>query len=71
MKAKARSLSAPQERKSKVVLNCIIRAVHYKGRGFICGIFQPRGWKRCVSISAVTTGITRGLIIKHPCGKGE
>ena len=34
MKAKARSLSAPQERKSKVALNCIIRAVHYKGRVF-------------------------------------
>ena len=38
MKAKARSLSAPQERKSKVALNCIIRAVLYKGRVFTCWI---------------------------------
>ena len=38
MKAKARSLSAHQDRKSKVALNCIIRAVLYKGRVFICGI---------------------------------
>ena len=38
MKAKARSLSAHQDRKSKVALNFIIRAVLYKGRVFICGI---------------------------------
>ena len=38
MKAKARSLSAHQERKSKVALNCIIRAVLCKGRVFFCGI---------------------------------
>ena len=38
MKAKARSLSAHHERKSKVALNCIIRAVLCKGRVFFCGI---------------------------------
>ena len=50
MKAKARSLSAPQERKSKVALNCIIRAVLYKGRVFTCRILlSQRKDKRVVN----------------------
>ena len=51
MKAKARSLSAPQERKSKVALNCIIRAVLYKGRVFTCRILLLQREEKCVSIS--------------------
>ena len=50
MRAKARSLSAPQERKSKVALNCIIRAVHYKGRVFTCRILLSQGEEKCIVI---------------------
>ena len=41
MKSKARSLSSLHDRKSKVALNCIIWAVHYKGRGLLYGIYWP------------------------------
>ena len=51
MRAKALSLSAPQERKSKVALNCIIRAVLCKGRVFhLPDSFIAKG-RKCVSIS--------------------
>ena len=52
MKAKARSLSAPQERKSKVALNCIIRAVLYKSQVFTCWILLSQSEEKCVSISS-------------------
>ena len=50
MRAKARSLSAPQERKSKVALNCIMRIDLYKGRVFICRILLSQGEGKCVVI---------------------
>ena len=55
MKAKARSLFAHQERKSKVALNCIIRAVLYKDRVSICGMLFIAKGSRYVSISGETT----------------
>ena len=43
MKSKARSLSSLHDRKPKVVLNFIIRAVDYKGWGLLYGIFSRDG----------------------------
>jgi len=50
MRAKARSLSAPQERKSKVALNCIMRMDLYKGRVFTCRILLSQGEEKCIVI---------------------
>ena len=43
MKAKARSLSAPQERKSKVALNRIMRAEFIKVGFSLAGFFYRKG----------------------------
>ena len=43
MKAKARSLSAPQERKSKVALNRIMRAEFIRIGFSLAGFFNRKG----------------------------